>query len=420
MENISTILNDNQSSASATNKSITAHAANLMTTTTPSKQFNTSNSSSNLTSSNHSNTTTATTTTQVVQVKNAIREIGHVWSTALHEHAMKIHVLQRVMMKKEDPTTHIKFIHVLKQYSSSSTNIISSNQASPKGNITTSDHSNATTISTQLLISGKLLDLFWYRLSVSLSDIAADKVKHYTIASCQSYPYLRKAAVNTVTTLEHWIEIDAQRDNAGNIFHTNTIENNSFQLYSSPIASNTYTNNVSGISSITASTDSGISLYGNTTVSSHGMFGSLHWNQSNLLDYQQQHSLVESANKFHMKQQQKHPNYQLKILSTTIPNKSTHSIKNNHQNILSSVSIQSNNPIVDINELEDDLSPSSTTSIALEDHYLVQGLKPFRDRYLIISLSKMTAPIMQMFPELEGFTGKIYIYMYSIYIIIII
>lgn len=39
------------------------------------------------------------------------------------------------------------------------------------------------------------------------------------------------------------------------------------------------------------------------------------------------------------------------------------------------------------------------------DYKLVTGLKPLRDRYLITALNRMSAPIHQMFPELEGYTG---------------
>ena len=40
-----------------------------------------------------------------------------------------------------------------------------------------------------------------------------------------------------------------------------------------------------------------------------------------------------------------------------------------------------------------------------KEHSLVQGLKPMRDKYLLGVLAKMSAPIAQMFPELEGYTG---------------
>ena len=44
---------------------------------------------------------------------------------------------------------------------------------------------------------------------------------------------------------------------------------------------------------------------------------------------------------------------------------------------------------------------------ALADLGLVGGLKPLRDRYLAGALSRMTAPVLQMFPEMEGYTAAI-------------
>ena len=43
--------------------------------------------------------------------------------------------------------------------------------------------------------------------------------------------------------------------------------------------------------------------------------------------------------------------------------------------------------------------------IAQAEAGLVGGLKPFRDRYLAGALSRMTAPVLLMFPEMDGYTG---------------
>lgn len=51
-------------------------------------------------------------------------------------------------------------------------------------------------------------------------------------------------------------------------------------------------------------------------------------------------------------------------------------------------------------------SGSNISSKESKEHSLVQGLKPMRDKYLLAVLAKMSAPIAQMFPELEGYTGK--------------
>lgn len=39
---------------------------------------------------------------------------------------------------------------------------------------------------------------------------------------------------------------------------------------------------------------------------------------------------------------------------------------------------------------------------------LVAGLKPIRDRYLAGVLNRMNAPILQMFPEMEGYSGGLF------------
>ena len=43
------------------------------------------------------------------------------------------------------------------------------------------------------------------------------------------------------------------------------------------------------------------------------------------------------------------------------------------------------------------------------DPPLVAGLRPFRDRYLVGVLGRMTQPILQMFPEVDGYTGIYFI-----------
>ena len=43
---------------------------------------------------------------------------------------------------------------------------------------------------------------------------------------------------------------------------------------------------------------------------------------------------------------------------------------------------------------------------ALEESSLTLAIKPLRDRYLVGCLSRMNYPILQMFPEMEGYSGK--------------
>ena len=118
------------------------------------------------------------------QMRVAMREISYNWTSHIHEHAMQINVLQRVIAKKEDPTTHKKFSEVLRQ----------------------------TVTNNPSLREGRLLDVFWERLSVSLQELASEKIKAQPVAVARIYPCLRKAAVETLKSLELLSTRDKNRD----------------------------------------------------------------------------------------------------------------------------------------------------------------------------------------------------------------
>jgi hypothetical protein len=103
-----------------------------------------------------------------------MREIARDWGAMISDQAMQINVLQRVIAKKEDPSTHVKFIDILETVG----------QSNPA------------------LASNRLLDLFWARLQMSMQDVAAEKLKVQPVASSRIYPYLRKVAVEAVNTLK--------------------------------------------------------------------------------------------------------------------------------------------------------------------------------------------------------------------------
>ena len=107
-------------------------------------------------------------------LRTAMKEIAREWGTLISDQAMQIHVLQRVIAKKEDPSTHLKFTDTLEGVG----------QSNPA------------------LASNRLLDLFWARLQACLLDTAAEKLKANPIACSRIYPYLRKAAVDAVENLK--------------------------------------------------------------------------------------------------------------------------------------------------------------------------------------------------------------------------
>jgi hypothetical protein len=54
-----------------------------------------------------------------------------------------------------------------------------------------------------------------------------------------------------------------------------------------------------------------------------------------------------------------------------------------------------------------DLAEDRASIVLQQEHSLVSGLRPLRDKYLLAVLSRMSAPILQMFPELEGYTAAV-------------
>jgi len=117
------------------------------------------------------------------------------------------------------------------------------------------------------------------------------------------------------------------------------------------------------------------------------MFGSLDWNQDDLLDYQSINSTIYLYNK-----RSHHPHHHQQHNQQIYKNNSNINGRNGN-----------NNDNDDDNNGVDDDAGSSIMS----EHDAIQGMRPIRDRYLLITLSKMSAPIMQMFPELEGFTAAV-------------
>ena len=116
------------------------------------------------------------------QLRVAMREMAHQWGSLVSEQAMQIHVLQRVVAKKEDPNSHVKFVDILRNVH---TGTLGGAGAGAAGG-----HSRL-----QYLSTGRLLELFWHRLQNALPDIATEKLRAQPLAASRIYPYLRKAAV---------------------------------------------------------------------------------------------------------------------------------------------------------------------------------------------------------------------------------
>lgn len=157
----------------------------------------------------------------MAQVRNAIREVAHVWTSLVHDMALQIHVLQRVVAKKEDPSTHEKFTSVLQRLGTGNA------LGSPHHHHQKHHHPHHQQQTTNSLLSrGLLLELFWHRLADAMQEVANDKVRAFTAASTRAYPYIRRAAVEMLLDLRGWTETEnggsgLQR---GNLFaHTITL-----------------------------------------------------------------------------------------------------------------------------------------------------------------------------------------------------
>lgn len=139
-------------------------------------------------------------------MRNAIREVAHVWTSLVHEMALQIHVLQRVVAKKEDPATHEKFTSVLQRLGAG--NAPSGAQSHHQKSHHHHPHYQQQQTTNSLLSRGLLLELFWHRLADALQEVANDKVRAFSAASTRAYPYIRRAAVEMLQDLRGWTETE--------------------------------------------------------------------------------------------------------------------------------------------------------------------------------------------------------------------
>ena len=295
------------------------------------------------------------------QLLMAMREMGHLWSTIIHDNAMQIHAFQRVVAKKEDPTTHEKFLDVLKR--------VDKHSVANNNNNNNNNNNSPQNVAQSALSNGQLLELFWHRLSLALSDVAIEKIRAHPIAASRAYPYLRKAAMDLLENLKALTERDMIRD-----FHSGSSTGSNF-LPSKEFTESLY------VDSTSASTNSFI---GGKRRDTGYMFGSLQWSQNDLLSTLEMGSLSRVSARNHYNRANISNAYKDRL------DTNTHSGARRGQHTSSTTG-----------------SPSRDSAVTGMEHNLVVGLKPIKDRFLLLSLGRMTAPIMQMFPEVEGYTAAI-------------
>lgn len=258
----------------------------------------------------------------LTQLRIAMRETVHSWSSTLYESSVKIIVVQRVLAKKDTP------------------------QGGRLGE----------TVSFPGVASGcaqgPLLTLFWQRLSLGLVDIFNSKLKLYPQVSVRLYPYLRRALRGEVGG---GVEAYLAQERGGDFMMSS-------YYYAALMGGGGSAAGASGEDK--DGFDGGSGGYGG------GMFGSLSFDPAErILRGAGRGGLIGSHGS--------------SAHSSAGQSASTH---------FSSTAASSS---------------SSSKSVGADDSLpLLGGLRPLRDRYLQGAWERMTLPLSQMFPEVDGYIGK--------------
>ena len=262
----------------------------------------------------------------LVQQRVAMRELAHVWAMQIHDKALQINALQRVVSKKEDPTTNRKFSSVLLDCSSDN------------------EH----------LRNCELLDLFWEYLARDMQGLAAELLKANPIAASRVYPSLRRMS----SDIMHSIALISTKETAG--------------FSSGPSAGSSSTRSV-GLGG----------AYRKIAASSYGIFGSRSWDDSGA-----QGLSLEGPSL-----------WGLEALGG-LDSKNTFTA-------IATVTSSSNGPGVTDRDASSLFSQADGSLETVTQRGLVLGLKPLRDKYLGNAHGRMTGPVLQMFPEIDGYTAAV-------------
>lgn len=194
------------------------------------------------------------------------------------------------------------------------------------------------------MVDGSLLNLFWDRFASSLQDLLTTKLKATPLAATRIYPSLRKGIVEI-------------KDSFSNATGKDFTDGNFLDM---------------GEVSTFLSDNSA----GDSDVYKDGMFGSVYYKLQDQDYFSGLSSLAIGCRHINNKNSRRE-----KIL------KSNYSDKITKYQFSSSSSSNSNSDEIETG--------------------LISGLRPIRDRYLFDSLNRMIAPVLQMFPEMEGYTAAV-------------
>lgn len=312
------------------------------------------------------------------QLRLAMREITHAWSTVIFERATQMLILQRVIAKKEDPLTHVKFRDVLREKAATATTITSS---STEGGGHQTSGTETTTASATLLANGQIVALFWQRLSNALHDICAEKLRHHPAeVVCRLYPYLRRAAQDVLTQMQSWSDdvsnpatmLSSTATMAGGAASTLSFLNDGEwtieQLLAMDVPASPFQQDLAALETLWANDNQVL-----------GMFGSSMWHED-ITRFRPNPAASSTATGMHS------------LASVNGEESSTKLLKG---------------AVVTATTAATAVTPSSSSSSASKEADLVQGLQPIRDRFLLAVLDRMQHPISQMFPDLDGYVAAI-------------
>ena len=121
--------------------------------------------------------------------RSALLNIANTWSAQLFEQGYSIYVLQKVLSKKEDPTTHVLFLDAMATLGNLSAMANNERQEQKENGENAGKELQK---GMQYLYAGRLVHLFWDRLTLHLHDVIGEKVRLHPIAALKLYPLLRR------------------------------------------------------------------------------------------------------------------------------------------------------------------------------------------------------------------------------------
>jgi hypothetical protein len=324
-------------------------------------------------------------TVTISQLRIAMRELSHIWSSMIYDKATQIVVLQRVLHKKEDPISHEKFLNVLK--------------------LKVTGRQKQSDVSYKYLSNGQLLSLYWHRLSLALNDICMEKLKEHPAITSRCYLCLRKSFSEILQTIQNWNDEELQRNlGPGMKFMKALMKGNTGTDSSGDFMMGNQSNSMmkSSNKKNDSSTDNPTLKNFQRVEDLCGFYGSLLWTQDDLLQSSFITQKLKSSSSYVQRKHGSNPLMRRSQPAMPAPAPEVNPLMRRSQSAMPAPA-EASAPAAPA----DGSDKSAEVIAAAVDHPLITGLKPFHDRYMVSVLERMNIPITQMFPELDGYTAAI-------------